>query len=475
MAEEQLEGTFIDKTKGASGESEVEALIAGALAELETTSPKEEKAERVLKATPLPPPPPPTPKTVPVSVPPSVVKPLKKPAPAKIETTPEQQEYEDTFKNFRVGGLVKGRIARLDQAGALVDLGYKSDGLLAAEELPSDAKVGDEISAVIEKLESKEGYVLLSREKAEQELKWHELDVAYKNKSLLQVKVSSAVKGGLVADFEGIRGFIPASQVDKKPEQHLTDFVGQTLPIKVIEVNRRQSKIVFSHRRGSLEAEKGKAHKLFDELEVGQVRKGVVSSLKSFGAFVDLGGVEGLIHITELSWKRVKHPSDVLKAGQELEVFVLGVDKTNHKVALGLKELQHDPWATAAEKYKAGQIVKAKVLRLVKFGAFLEIEEGLEGLCHISELSKEKVVDPADVVKPGDMVEVKILRILPEEQKIGLSIREVQLAREKTAAQEKRAEETKVTIAETIKEKERARAEKVAEIAELTEDEQSPE
>lgn len=470
MSEEQLEGTFIDKTKGASGESEVEALIAGALAELET-APKEEKAERVLKATPLPAQPAPPPAAVPVSA----AKPLKKPVPVKSETTPEQQSYEDTFKNFRVGGLVKGRIARLDQAGALVDLGYKSDGLLAAEELPAGAKVGDEISAVIENLESKEGYVLLSREKAEEEAKWNELNEALKRKTLLQVKVNSAVKGGLVADFHGIRGFIPASQVEKKPEQQLTDFVGATLPIKVIEVNRRQSKIVFSHRRGSMEAEKSKAHKIFDELEVGQVRKGVVSSLKSFGAFVDLGGVEGLIHITELSWKRVQHPSEVLKSGQELEVFVLGVDKVNHKVALGLKELQPDPWATAAEKYKVGQIVKAKVLRLVKFGAFLEIEEGLEGLCHISELSKEKVINPGEVVKPGDIVEVKILRILPEEQKIGLSIREVQINREKAEAQERRAEETKVTIAETLKEKERARAEKVAEIAELSEDEQSPE
>jgi ribosomal protein S1 len=287
--------------------------------------------------------------------------------------------------------------------------------------------------------------------------------------------VTSAVKGGLVADFHGIRGFIPASQVEKKPEQELTDFVGQVLPIKVIEVNRRQSKIVFSHRRGSLEADKSKAHKLFDELEVGQVRKGVVSSLKSFGAFVDLGGVEGLVHLTELSWKRVQHPSEVLKAGQEIEVFVLGVDQVNHKVALGLKELQPDPWAGAAEKYRVGQIVKAKVLRLVKFGAFLEIEEGLEGLCHISELSTQKVNDPADVVKPGDIVEVKILRVLPEEQKIGLSIREVQLSKEKAEAEEKRREETKVTIAEALQEKERARAEKEAEIAELSEDEQSPE
>lgn len=447
MSEEQLEGTFLDKTKGASGESEVEALIAGALAELET-QPKEEKAERVLKATPLPAQPPPPPAAIPVSA----------AKPSKVESA-EQRGYEETFKNFRVGGLVKGRIARLDPSGALVDLGYKSDGLLAAEELPAGAKVGDEVSAVIEKLESKEGYVLLSRQKAEQELKWHELNEAYNNKSLLQVKVTSAVMGGLVADFHGIRGFIPASQVEKKPEQQLTDFVGQVLPIKVIEVNRRQSKIVFSHRRGSIETEKSKAHKLFDELEVGQVRKGVVSSLKSFGAFVDLGGVEGLIHLTELSWKRVQHPSEVLKAGQELEVFVLGIDKVNHKVALGLKELQPDPWATAAEKYKVGQIVKAKVLRLVKFGAFMEIEEGLEGLCHISELSTQKVNDPAEVVKPGDIVEVKILRILPEEQKIGLSLREVQIAKE-------RAEAAKVTIAETLAEKERARTEKEAELAE---------
>jgi 4-hydroxy-3-methylbut-2-enyl diphosphate reductase len=207
--------------------------------------------------------------------------------------------------------------------------------------------------------------------------------------------------------------------------------------------------------------EKQSTNKIWDEVEVGQVRHGKVMSLKNFGAFVDIGGVEGLIHLTELSWKRVKHPSEVLKSGQEIDVFVLGVDKVNKKVSLGLKELLPDPWEKASQLFKPGQIVKAKILRFVKFGAFAELEGDLEGLIHVSELSKEPFQKMEDAVKIGEVVDVKVLRVLPEEQKIGLSIREVQLDKDRAALKEAtiQPEEKKVTIGDMMAEKERAREE----------------
>ena len=358
-----------------------------------------------------------------------------------------------------------------------MDIKYKADGLILPEELSEKVpgsleeavKIGDVIDVLIENLENKEGYVVLSKKKAEYERKWKFAFDAYRNRTLLEGKVLQALRGGLVVDCEGIRGFVPASQVSKNPEETFESLVGKVIPMKVIEVNRRQGKIVLSHKMAAGEKGKFDAQKLLDELEVGQVRRGKVAGLKSFGAFVDLGGLEGLIHLSELSWKRVKHPSEVLKSGEEIDVFVLGVDRENKKVSLGLKELQPDPWVNADELYKPGQVVRAQILRFAKFGAFAELERGLEGLIHISELSRERVQNPGDAVKIGDTVEVKILRVIPEEQKIGLSIREVLLDREKKAvkeaAAEPPAEEKKVTIADMLAEKEKVRAEKEAEEA----------
>jgi ribosomal protein S1 len=361
-----------------------------------------------------------------------------------------------------------------------VDIKYKSDGLILPEELsdrsfshPSEiVKVGEMVEVYIDNLESKEGYVILSKKHADYENKWRLAYDAFKNKKLLAGKVIQVLKGGLVVECEGIRGFIPASQVSKRPEESLESLKDKTLPVKVIEVDRRQGKIVLSHKMAAGEAEKMQAHKIFDELEVGQVRPGKVSSLKSFGAFVDIGGIEGLIHLSELSWKRVKHPSELLKMGQELDVFVLGVDKISKKVALGLKELQPDPWVNADEYFKAGQLVKAKIMRFAKFGAFAELEHDLEGLIHISEISRDPVQKPEDAVKIGDEVEVRVLRVIPEEQKIGLSIREAILQKEKESIKQAApAEEKKVTIADMIAQKEKVKADREAEI-EIEESEQ---
>ncbi|MFA4967960.1 MAG: S1 RNA-binding domain-containing protein [Candidatus Margulisiibacteriota bacterium] len=476
MAEEAYEATKIEKGKGLSEESEVDALIAGALAEL-GTAPKSEKPEKELKATPIPVTPKekiepkvePKPAILPVlKVRPegAVFQKPQAPPQEKMMAKEKEPAYEETFRKFQVGSVVKGPVVRVDSSGAFIDIAYKSDGFIAREELDQDVKVGDQIEAVIEKLESKDGYVVLSKEKADYEFAWKNANDAYRSRKTLSAKVISAVNGGLVAECEGMRGFIPASQIVKKPEQQMKDFVGAIIPVKVIEANRRQGKIILSHKLGTIDAERQKTVKSFDGLEVGQVRHGKVTSLKNFGAFVDIDGIEGLIHLSELSWKRVKHPSEVVKAGQEIDVFILGVDKINRKLSLGLKELQSDPWATVNEKYKPGQVVKVKILRLAKFGAFAEIDEGLEGLIHISELSLNKINTPDEAVKPGDLVEAKILRIIPEEQRIGLSIREVALDKERADHEAQKKDENKVTIGTIIAEKERQKAEKEAEITE---------
>jgi ribosomal protein S1 len=467
MAEE-LKGTSIDKGKGGAEFLEVEDLIRQTLEEskklekqaapvAETNEKKEEFKATTFSALPKPAPAPPPEKE------------KKQTPPAAAPTA-----YEATFKEYKVGDIVKGTVLKIDPSGVLVDIKYKADGLIPPDELaektpgsPEEVvKVGDVIFVYVDNLENKEGYIVLSKKRADYERKWKIATDAYRSRKLLEGKVIQALKGGLVIDCEGIRGFIPASQVAKKPEETMESFAGKILPVKVIDVNRRQGKVVFSHRSAAGEKEKLDAGKLFDEIEVGQVRHGKVANLKNFGAFVDLGGgIEGLIHITELSWKRVKHPSELLKTGEEIDVFVLGVDKANRKVSLGLKELQPDPWVNAGELYRPGQVVKAKILRFAKFGAFAELEHGLEGLIHISELSKAPVQKPEDAVKIGDTVEVKILRVQPEEQRIGLSVKEAVLEREKQSRQEAApaAEENKVTIGDIIAEKERARAEKEAE------------
>jgi len=462
---DEFEGTSIGEPESRAPESDVDALIQEALKEMPKEEKVKEKApakeEAGFKATPIE-----VKKEVKEAVPAGRLE--EKPAEVKKEVPPK---YEATFKQYKVRDIVKGTVVKIDPTGVLVDIGYKAEGLILPEEISEKGaggeeealKVGDKIDVYIENLENKEGYVVLSKKRADYELKWRKAYEAYKNRKVLEAKVTGVVKGGLIVDCEGIKGFIPASQVAKKTDVSLEQFTGQILPIKIIHIDRRQGKIVLSHKLAAGEKQKYQIDKIFDGIEVGQVRRGIVTSIKSFGAFVDIGGVEGLIHITELSWKRVNHPSEVLKIGDEIDVFVLGVDNVKKKIALGLKELQPDPWVQAEELYKAGDVVKGKVTRLIKFGAFVELEKGLEGLVHISELSAKPVHKPEDAVKEGDEVMVKILRVLPEEQKIGLSIKEIELDKEREELKkikEKEEEEKKVTIADIVKEKEKKGTEK---------------
>ncbi|MFA5892571.1 MAG: S1 RNA-binding domain-containing protein [Candidatus Margulisiibacteriota bacterium] len=476
MAEE-YKATSIDKTKGSAEFSEVEELIRQTLAESKklekpaqaatplttpvpvTAEPRKEE----FRATTFTPPKPAQPVAAPVAPKPVASGPAKE--------VPQASGYEATFKEYKIGDIVKGKVLKVDPSGILVDINYKADGLILPEEITDRAsdehlKVGEIINVLIENLENKEGYVVLSKRKADFEVKWKIAQDAFRDHTVLSGQVIQVLRGGLVVDCDGLRGFVPASQVSLPAGATLESLADQTIPVKVIEVNSRQGKIVLSHKQAAGQKGQVDTNKLFNELEVGQVRHGKVVNLKTFGAFVDLGGVEGLIHLTELSWKRVKHPSEVVKTGQELDVFVLGVDKISKKVSLGLKELQPDPWANATQLYKPGQIVKAKILRFAKFGAFAELEQGLEGLIHISEMSKEPVEKPEDAGKIGDVVDVKILRVLPDEQRIGLSMKAVRVAEEREAnkaAANPPVEEKKITIGDMIADKERAKAERDAE------------
>ncbi|RAP33215.1 hypothetical protein DID75_02795 [Candidatus Marinamargulisbacteria bacterium SCGC AG-410-N11] len=351
---------------------------------------------------------------------------------ASEKTEPNFEDaLETTFVDFQEGDVVEGVVRKVEKFGVLIDFNYKSDGFISTQNFSLDYKsddfnnvnIGDTIKATIEKLESKEGYIILSRKKFEIEEAWEILRNSLDNNETILVDIISKVQGGLVASYKSLKGFIPASQVIKHREDDLSTYVGQSLDVCLLQVDRRRKKIIFSHK-AHCEREKGGVISKFDSIDVGEVYSGKVTSIKDFGVFVDIGGLEGLVHISELSWSRVRHPSDIVSVGDSVQVFILGVDKDSRKVSLGMKQLLEDPWVTVGEKYKLGQVIEGEITRIVPFGAFMHIDNGLEGLIHISELTLNHVTKVEDVVNVGDKVEVKIIKLQPEEQKIGLSLRQ---------------------------------------------------
>lgn len=351
----------------------------------------------------------------------------------------KKSEFSDGINRLVVtyneGDVINGIVRHVEKSGVLVDIGYKSDGFISNIEFSNepditptslDIKPGDEIRAYIEKLESKEGYTILSRKRAEYETAWNTISQLVKSKETLEIKVTSKVEGGLVGSYMGIKGFIPASQVLKEGESDLTPFLNQTLEVGVLQADRKKRKIIFTRRTSRTRSQKEAIEKALETLEVGQVKTGKVSSIKDFGAFIDLGGVEGLVHISELSWVRVPHPSDILKVGDEVKVFVLGVDRDHSKVSLGMKQLEQDPWVNVTERYVVDQVVEGTVTRIVTFGAFVKVAEHLEGLIHISELSSKRVSKVEDVVTVGQTVTAKIIKLNPSEQRIGLSLKKLE-------------------------------------------------
>lgn len=330
--------------------------------------------------------------------------------------------------------IVTGKVVQVGTDEVLVDIGYKSEGQiplnelgLRADQTPADVvKVDDEIQVWVVSVDDAEGNVVLSKRRVDMETTWEELEKVHEEDGSIKAEVSQTVKGGLLVDL-GVRGFIPASQVSREFVDDLEKFVGQTLELKIIELDREKNNVVLSHRE-LLEAQYQAAkEKVFSSLEENTIVEGVVRRLTDFGAFVDIGdGVEGLLHVSEIAHSRIKHPSDVLSEGQEINVMVLGVDKEQERISLGLKQTIPSPWKSVAERYAVGDKVSGVVTRVVDFGAFVKVEDGVEGLVHISQLSHQHVAKAEEVVKPGDEVEVKIISLDPEARRIGLSIRELE-------------------------------------------------
>ncbi len=381
---------------------------------------------------------------------------------AKAKQTPPAVDQEDQLAleaevpTISPGDLIEGKVVELHADHALVDVGYKSEGYLPLDEIthqpiahPKDAlKVGDLIQVLVLRNDGEEDVLRLSKRRADERAVYEQLQDAMAQKTILEAAVTEVVKGGLVVDV-GVRGFIPASQVDRGFVEDLSGYAGQTLRLQVIEVDRRKRRVILSHRK-VVEAERAQVKgQLWDTLAEGQRLSGRVKSLTDFGAFIDLGGVDGLLHISEMSWSRVRHPSEVLKEGETVEVLVLRLDRAKGRVSLGLKQVQANPWQDIDRRFPEGSIVKGEVARLTPFGAFISLEPGVDGLVHISHLSDEKIERPEQAVSIGDQIRVKVLRVDPDLQRISLSLKEVRGSASPVGAS-RTAGEPSATIADLL-------------------------
>ena len=336
---------------------------------------------------------------------------------------------------LKEGDIVTGKVVRVQDNSLMVDVGYKSEGIITLNELShrklqnaaeAGLKEGDEVRVLVMSVDRNgEGTLRLSKRRADEAAAWEQVTKWFENDEVIEAQVSEAVKGGLVVDL-GLRAFLPASLVERGYVNDLSKYVGQQIRVKIIELDRHKNKVILS-RRKVLEEEREQAKKAFwESVEVGQVREGTVKSLTDFGAFIDLGGVDGLLHISEMSYGRIKHPSEVLTVGEKINVKVLRLDREKEKVSLGLKQVLPDPWETVAERYPEDSIVKGTVARLATFGAFVELEPGVDGLVHISQMADYRVNTPGDVVQPGQQVLVRVVAVDPERRRISLSLRGVE-------------------------------------------------
>ena len=348
--------------------------------------------------------------------------------------TPEElrDAIEASLRDFKEGDILEGTVVKIDRDEVLLDIGYKSEGVIPTKELsirhdvdPSQVvKVGDEVEALVLQKEDKEGRLILSKKRAQYERAWGRIEEVMQSGGTIKGPVIEVVKGGLILDI-GLRGFLPASLVDLRRVRDLHPFVGTELEAKIIELDRNRNNVVLS-RRAFLEESQSEGRKKFlESLQKGERRKGTVSSIVNFGAFVDLGGVDGLVHVSELSWKHVDHPSEVVQVGQEVEVEVLDVDLDRERVSLSLKATQEDPWKEFERKYSAGEIIDGQVTKLVPFGAFVRVAAGIEGLVHISEISEQHIETPESVLSVGDEVRVKVIEVDVPRRRISLSMRQV--------------------------------------------------
>jgi len=340
--------------------------------------------------------------------------------------------YDLTIPLFDEGDVVTGRVVRIDKDEVLVDIGYKSEGVIPIAELSirksvnveEEVSLGEMVDALVMVKEDQDGRLILSKKRARFEKAWKRIEAAAAAGENVEGTVIEVVKGGLILDL-GVRGFLPASLVDIRRVQDLDEFLGRKLECKVIELNRNRNNVVLS-RRAVLEDERREVRqKILDELQPGQVVEGTISNIVDFGAFVDLEGIDGLIHISELSWSHVNHPSEVLTIGDKVEVKVLDIDRDRQRISLGLKQTQADPWQSVIDAYDIGDVVEGKVTKVVTFGAFVEIHPGVEGLVHISELASHHVENPREVVSQGEVLSVRIIEIDADRRRLSLSLKRV--------------------------------------------------
>lgn len=331
-----------------------------------------------------------------------------------------------SFRELSEGSIVKGRILEIKPQIVLVDIGYKSEGAIPANEFEDeDIQVGDEVEVLLEKLENDEGMVVLSKEKAAYKQNWEKIASVFRDGGLVKGKVKSVVKGGLMVNV-GVEAFLPGSQIDIIPPKDLNEYVGKVFEFKIVKINDDRKNIVLS-RREVIEAERAEQRQKFlDSVNPGDKVVGVVKNITDFGVFVDLNGMDGLLHITDMSWGRLNHPTEMVGIGQRLDVVILEVNREKERVSLGLKQLQNNPWENIEARYPVGQTVKGKVTKLVAYGAFCEVEEGVEGLVHVSELSwTKRIARPSDVLQVGQEIQAVVLGINKEERKISLGVRQL--------------------------------------------------
>jgi small subunit ribosomal protein S1 len=339
--------------------------------------------------------------------------------------------YEETLKDFNEGDIVDGYVVKVDHDEVLLDIGYKSEGVIPSRELsikhdvdPNEVvTLGDHIEALVMQKEDKDGRLILSKKRAQYERAWGTIEKKKENDEIVDGTVIEVVKGGLILDI-GLRGFLPASLVEMRRVRDLHPYVGRTLEAKIIELDKNRNNVVLSRRAWLEETQSATRRAFLHTLRKGEIRKGVVSSIVNFGAFVDLGGVDGLVHVSELSWKHIDHPSEVVEVGQEVEVEVLDVDLERERVSLSLKATQEDPWRQFARSHQIGELIPGRVTKLVPFGAFVRVDDGIEGLVHISELAERHVDIPEQVVSVGEEISVKVIDIDLDRRRISLSLKQ---------------------------------------------------
>ncbi len=329
--------------------------------------------------------------------------------------------------NFAEGSIVPGKIVEKRQDGALVDIGYKAEGFIPSTEFRnwSEAQVGDNVDVFLEAIENENNMPEISLSKANFIKSWEKITSEYGEGSIIKGLMKHRVKGGIIIDLNGVEAFLPGSQIDIGPVKNMDEFIGKEYDLKILKINQDRKNIVVSRRELLEESRKDRRSALLKEMEVGQIRKGIVKNITDFGAFIDLGGVDGLLHITDMSWGRISHPSEMLELGQEIEVMILDIDFEKERVSLGLKQKSKNPWDEVESKYAVGNIVKGRIVNIMPYGAFVEIEQGVEGLIHVSEMSWTKRVTKAgDVVSVGEEVEAVVLDIDKEGKKISLGLRQ---------------------------------------------------